>query len=425
VTDHSTPVPTGPLPVTAPTADRGWLGVSSVALGSFVIVLSEFLPIGLLPTIAADLDVGIGAAGLMVVVTGLLAAIAAPVVTVATSALDRRVVLIGLTVLLVVSDGLAALAPSFPALLLARVLLGVSLGGFWAVGAGLGGRLVPPADVIRATSLITAGVSVATVVSLPLGAAVSASTSWRLAFVIGGLVGLVALGLQLATLPCMPAGRRVHVSTLGALFRVPRARVGLLGAALLFSAQFAAYTFVSPYLQDVVAVGPGTVTLALLLFGVAGIVGNAIAGVTLSRSVLGTTGTAQVVLAATVVLLPFVAHSAPGAIALVAVWGLVWGGLPLAMQTWMSTASPAGSETGLALFVTTIQLALAAGSVLGGVVVTAAGIDVDLWLAGGIALVGALAFVVLGSRTPATDPAEDATGAGRPRGSTEAAATPA
>jgi predicted MFS family arabinose efflux permease len=408
-----------PLPTTTAAADRGWLGVSSVALGSFAIVLSEFLPIGLLPAIAADLDVSIGTAGLMVVLTGLSAAVAAPAITVATSGIDRRVVLVGLSVLLVVADGLAALAPSFPVLLLARVLLGASLGGFWAIGAGLAGRLVPPADAIRGTSLITAGISVATVVSLPLGAAVSALTSWRVGFLIGGAVGLVALALQLVTLPRMPAVARVRLSTLGGLFRVPRARIGLMGAAVLFFAQFAAYTFVSPYLADVVAAGPGSVTLALLLFGVAGIVGNFVAGVTLGRSVLGTTGAAGVVLAGTVVLLPELAHSTAGAIAFVAVWGFVWGGLPLAMQTWMSTTSPADPETGLALFVTTIQLALAAGSVLGGVAVTAFGIPADFRLAGGIALVGTLVFVALGSRSRAVDPADGA----RTRSDAESATT--
>lgn len=404
MSDRTTSVPATterePAPPPSP-ARRGRLGVASVALGSFAIVLSEFLPVGLLPAIASGLDVPVGTAGLMVVVTGLLAAVAAPAVTVAASGLDRRVVLTGLSALLVVSDVLAALAPTFPLLLLARVLLGISLGGFWAIGAGIAGRLVAPADTIRATALITGGISVATVVSLPLGAAVSAFASWRLAFVIGGAVGLAALVLQLIALPGLPAAHRVRVSALGALFHVPRARVGLLGAAFAFAAQFAASTYVTPFLQDRAGVGPGTVTFALLVFGLAGIAGNFAAGATLGRSVLGTAGTAQVVLAATVVLLPLLAHSTVGVLALVVVWGFAWGALPLAMQTWMSTASPAGAETGLALFVTTIQLAIAAGSVLGGLVVTSAGLDTDFRLAGAIAFAGALVFVVLGARRTA------------------------
>lgn len=391
--------------MTSSAARRRWLSVTSVALGSFVLVLSEFLPIGLLPAIADDLDVGIGTAGLMVVATGLVGAVAAPVVTVLTSRLDRRVVLVSLTVLLVIADGLAAIAPSFWVLLIARMLLGVGIGGFWAIGAGIAGRLVRPELTIRATSLITAGVSVATVVSLPLGALVSSLASWRLGFVIGGALGLVALVLQLAMLPRIPAQQRVRFATLGSLLRVPRARVGLIAAAFVFAAQFAAYTYIAPYLQQLVGVGPDTVTIALLVFGVAGIVGNFAAGFTLDRSVLGTIGASKFVLAAAVVLLPLLAHSVVGVFVLLVVWGLVWGALPLGMQTWMSTASPAGSETGLALFVTTIQLAIAAGSVLGGAAVSSFGLAADFWLAGGVAIVGAVVLVAMGLRKSSAVPA--------------------
>ncbi|MCS6569299.1 MFS transporter [Curtobacterium flaccumfaciens pv. flaccumfaciens] len=390
--------------MTSSAARRGWLSVTSVALGSFVLVLSEFLPIGLLPAIADDLDVGIGTAGLMVVATGLVGAVAAPVVTVLTSRLDRRVVLVSLTVLLVIADGLAAIAPSFWVLLIARMLLGVGIGGFWAIGAGIAGRLVRPELTIRATSLITAGVSVATVVSLPLGALVSSLASWRLGFVIGGALGLVALVLQLAMLPRIPTQQRVRFATLGSLLRVPRARVGLIAAAFVFAAQFAAYTYIAPYLQQLVGVGPDTVTIALLVFGIAGIVGNFAAGFTLDRSVLGTIGASKFVLAAAVVLLPLLANSVVGVFVLLVVWGLVWGALPLGMQTWMSTASPAGSETGLALFVTTIQLAIAAGSVLGGAAVSSFGLAADFWLAGGVAIVGAVVLVAMGLRKSSAVP---------------------
>jgi len=393
---------------------RAWVGVASVALGSFAIVLSEFLPIGLLPAIASDLDVGIGTAGSVVVVTGLFAALAAPVVTVVTSRLDRRLVLVALGALLIVADAAAALAPTFPVLAASRALLGISLGGFWAIGMGIGARLVPPAGAVRAVSLITAGISVATVVSLPLSAAVSALTTWRLAFVIGGAIGLVALVLQLATLPPIPAAERVRFASLAGLLRVPRARVGLLGAAVLFFAQFAAYTFITPFLQTRAGLDPEAVTAALLLFGVSGIIGNFVAGATVARSVRGTTGTAQIMLAAAILLLPLLAPSTVEVFALVVVWGFVWGGLPLALQTWMSTATPAGSETGLALFVTTIQLALAAGSVVGGGVVTATGLDGDFRLAGAVALVGALAFLALSSRRRSGLPADTAIGSAQP-----------
>lgn len=388
--------------LTNTTSDRrGWSGVASVALGSFVLVLSEFLPIGLLPAIASDLGVSIGTAGLMVVSTGLVGAIAAPAVTVLTSRIDRRIVLIALSGLLVASDVLGALAPNFGVLLVARVLMGVAIGGFWSIGAGIATRLVKPESVIRASSFITAGVSVATVVSLPLGALVSAISTWRMGFVVGAALGAIALVAQLALLPRIPSLGRVGVAALGSLLTQRATRVVLIVTALAFVAQFTAYTYVAPYLEQLVKVSPAMVTVALLAFGVAGIAGNFIAGITLSRSIPRTLLVSKVVLAASVILLPLLAQSLVGVFVLLVVWGLVWGALPLANQTWMLAEAPNGAEGSLALFVTTIQLAIAGGSVIGGVAVNSIGVGFDFILAGGIAAVAAILVVTVGrSRTP-------------------------
>ncbi|MBW4041687.1 MAG: MFS transporter [Acidobacteria bacterium] len=407
----TSPAPHGAAPA-APTDRRGWIAVLSVALGSFVLVLSEFLPIGLLPAIAADLHVTVGTAGLMVVVTAVLGAIGAPVVTVFTSRVDRRVVLWVLIALLVVADVLGAAAPTFGLLLGARMLLGLCIGGFWALGSGIASRLVRESAVIRATSFITAGVSVATVVSLPLGAFVSSVATWRLAFLIGAVLGLVALVLQLALLPRIPALNRVRFATLGELLRIPRARIGLIATALAFVAQFSAYTYVAPYLQQLVRISPTTITIALLAFGVAGIAGNFTAGVALGRSVTGTLAVTKVVLALAVVALPLLAWSLPGVLVLLVVWGFVWGALPLGLQTWMSQAAPAVSEGSLALFVSTIQVAISIGSVVGGLGVGRFGIAFDFFLAGGIALVSLLVLLSFGRRPqqalPAASPAPGA-----------------
>jgi len=144
------------------------------------------------------------------------------------------------------------------------------------------------------------------------------------------------------------------------------------------------------------------VSVALLVFGASGVVGNFAAGATLHRSVSGTLVAGGIALAAAVALLPLVAHLPVAVFVLLVMWGIVWGGLPLGLQTWMVQATPAGSEAGLAMFVTTIQVALAIGSTLGGVAVAASGITVDFQLAAVIALLGTGALVWLGFRTAAS-----------------------
>lgn len=380
------------------TQRSNWFGVGAVAVGSFATVLSEFLPLGLLPSISSGLGVSIGTAGLMVVVTGLAAAFAAPIVTVASSHLDRRTVLLGLSAILAVANVVAATAGLFSVLLVARILLGVSLGGFWAIGLGVAPRLVAVKKALRAASFVTAGISIATVVSLPLGAFIAATSTWRLAFVIGAALGVVAFVLQLMTLPAIPSQGKVRPAALTALFAVPRARIGFVIGALFFAAQFAAYTFISPFLERTANISPDTVSIALFVFGVSGIVGNFVAGAALHRSLTATLVASGLLLAAAVAVLPIVAHLPVAVFALLVVWGLVWGGIPLSTQTWIVTSAPKEAEAGLALFISTIQIALAIGSVLGGIVVTASGMTVDFQLASVLALLGTAVVLLFGIR---------------------------
>lgn len=155
------------MTVDSATGRARWLAVTTVAVGTFTIVTSEMLPVGLLTSIAADLRVSEGTAGLMMTVPGLVAAVSAPVLAVAARGLDRRLTLLGLMALLAGANLVAALATDYLVMLAARVLTGVSIGGFWAFAAGLGARLVPERSVGRATSVILSGVSVASVLGVP------------------------------------------------------------------------------------------------------------------------------------------------------------------------------------------------------------------------------------------------------------------
>ncbi|MFK0291820.1 MFS transporter [Streptomyces sp. NPDC090442] len=386
---------------------RGGLpAVVSVALGSFALVLSELLPVGALPGIAADLGVSTGTTGLLVVVPGLAAAVAAPLLTVVAGRLDRRPLLWALAAVTCLADVVCAIGGDLLVVLVGRVLLGAALGGFWALGAAVAPRLVPPEAVHRASSLVTAGIAVGTVASLPLAALVGGSAGWRTAFWVAGVLALVALAVQLRLLPALPAtavtGRRALVSALGS----PVARVGLLATSLAFLGHFAAYTYIAPYLEGRAYLGGGAVAAVLLGYGVAGVAGNFLAGLTLARSVWGTVVGAAAGIAVVAGLLPVVRGAGVAVVVLVLVWGAAFGAVPLSLQTALMRAVPEAPEGGLAAFVTTVQISLAAGSLLGGVLVDGYGLSVSLGagavLAGAAVLVAAVAGR-RGSRAPQRD----------------------
>ncbi|MDQ7809793.1 MFS transporter [Amycolatopsis sp. A133] len=348
-----------------------------MAAASFTLVLSEFIVIAVLPDIVRQFGVSAGTAGLTLVLPGLLAAVAAPVLTLAFGSLDRRVVLWGLTGVVALSDLLAALAPSFALVMTARLLLGAAIGAFWTIGAGVGPRLVPAARVTRATSLIMAGISAGTVVSLPVGHLVAQHWGWRSALFGVGALSVLVLLLQLRVLPRMPAGKALHAGDVLGLLRRPRARVGLVLSALLFFGHFGAYTFVSSYLGDRAGFSASTVAVLLLLYGIAGFVGNFTAGATLNRSLPATLGTAAAVLALSLLALGQW-HAQPLVIVALCAWGIGFGAVPISLQTNMMRGETA--EGALALFVTVSQVSLAAGSFVGGLVVDHAGVATDYFV---------------------------------------------
>ncbi|EPN67905.1 carbohydrate transporter, partial [Pseudomonas syringae pv. actinidiae ICMP 19079] len=159
-----------------------WWAVGSVSLGSFATVTTEFLPVGLLPDIAADLGTRVSHAGLMMAVPGILAAISAPSCIALFSHVDRKRLLLGLLSILLVSNLIVALSSQFWLTLTGRVLLGFALGGFWTIAGSLGPRLRPGKEGVKATAYILAGVSIGTVAGIPAGTLIGEAFGWRAAF---------------------------------------------------------------------------------------------------------------------------------------------------------------------------------------------------------------------------------------------------
>ncbi|GGN64837.1 MFS transporter [Actinoplanes lobatus] len=340
---------------------RGWVAVAAVTLGIFALMTSELLPVGLLTPVGAALGVAEGVAGLMVTVPGLVAAVSAPLVTVATGRLDRRLVLGLLVGLVGAANLMSAFATSFTVVLVARFLIGISVGGFWSVAGGIALRLVPSHHVPRATAVIFAGVETASVLGVPAGTLLGDHAGWRTAFAAVGVLGLVALAAIVLLTPALPPSRTLRLIDLPAVLRGVRGlRAALTATFLIITGHFTAYTFVRPVLLADGVSAP-MVGVLLLVFGVAGICGNVVAGALIHGRIR-----AAVVLIATALAVAMVAPGGPGWLIL---WGLAYGAVPVTLQTWVLTAAPAATEAASALFVSVFNASIALGALLGGLAV--------------------------------------------------------
>jgi predicted MFS family arabinose efflux permease len=370
-----------------------WPAVAAIALGSFALVFSELIPVGLLADISGHLRVSIGTGGLMIVVPAVAAAVAAPLLTLCSARLERRTVLVGLSALVVVSDVIASIAPGIGVMLAARAVLGVCVGGFWVFGAGAAITLVSERARGTAVAVVSSGIFVATVASLPAASLIGTLTTWRAAFAVAAGLAVIAVAAQIAAVPRLGSGGRVRPRSLLTVVTLPVPRIGLVAAGGIFFAHFAAYTYIGPLLHARAGLGASAITLVLLGFGLAGAAGNFAAGVTVRAHLRATLMGSGLLIACSALLLAVVTGVRPLTIALVAIWGLGFGAVPVAAQSWMARAMPANVEGGLALFVSALQGSLAAGSAVGGIVYDNHGPGGALIVAAVIAALAALTLL--------------------------------
>jgi predicted MFS family arabinose efflux permease len=376
-------------------ATQHWAAVMSVALSAAAFCTTEFMPVGLLRYIADGLAISEGAAGLTVTAPGLLAALAAPAVTVLVRRQDRRIVLWALGVLLVLANLIAALAPNFALLIAGRVLFGIGLGGFWALGAGLGDRLVDRAAAPRATALIFAGVSVGMLVGGAAGALIGELLGWRWAFGITAGLAVLALVAQLVSLPRLAVDRQIAVRDLFGLFATPAGRTVLITMTLGLLGQFAAYTYITPFLSRQAHFGGEAISALLLGYTLIGLLGNFVGGAWAARHARATLAAAIGLIGVPLLLLPWCAHAPLQVVLLLALWGIAYGALPVVLQRALSEAAPRSTEGSMALFVANFQISIALGAWAGGWLVDHMGIGSTMWTA---AALSAAALIVLGLR---------------------------
>ena len=373
----------------AVTEQPAWGAVFAVTLGVFALITAEFLPASLLTPMAASLGVTEGMAGQTVTATAAIALVTSLVISVLTRNIDRRIVLLSFSVLLVASNLLVAFAPTLSLVLVGRVLLGIAIGGFWTMSAAVAMRLVPEALVPRALSIIFSGVSVATVAAAPLGSYFGHIIGWRNVFLIATVIGVLAFFWQLVVLPKMAPTGSARMGTLVDVMKRPVMRAGMLSVLLVFTGHFAFFTYLRPFLEVVTGVSVNGLSLILLGFGVANFIGTSLAGFMLERSLRMTLLLMPLAMGAIALALVALGRAPIADALLVALWGMAFGAVPVAWSTWITKTVPDEAESGGGLIVAAVQFAITLGAAAGGVVFDHTGASGVFVGAGAVLLVAA------------------------------------
>lgn len=372
-----------------------WLAVFSLTMGVFGLLTAEYLPASLLTPMATELGVSEALAGQAVTVTAVVALFSGLCMPVLTRSLDRRVVLLGFSALMIASNLLVAVSSSMAILLAMRGLLGIALGGFWAMAAAVTMRLVPTPLFPRAISIVFSGIAVGSVVSVPLGSYLGGLFGWRSAFYAAAAIGMVTLLFQLFTLPRLaPRKTTARLRTVLDVVLRPGIAIGMLGCILVHTGHFALFTYIRPFLESTADVGTDMLALMLLGFGIANFVGTLLGGWLMERSLRLTLVLMPTLVGIAGLGLVFLPVSGFGLALLVAFWGLAFGGVPVAWSTWVARSVPDQAESAGGMVVASVQAAIAAGAATGGIMFGLSSI-VGVFVSGSVVMLLAALFIAL------------------------------
>lgn len=352
---------------------RSTLALLALAVSAFAIGTTEFISVGLLPLISDDLDIPVSLAGLTVTLYALGVAFGAPVLTSLASGISRKTLLMGIMVVFVIGNALAAGSTGLTLLLIARVLSAFAHGVFMSIGSTIAADLVPENRRASAVSIMFSGLTVATVTGVPLGTFIGQQLGWRAAFVAIVVIGAVAFAANLLLIPKtgLRGGTRTPVREQLKLARNVRLLLALLITALGYGGTFAVFTYLSPILTDITGFGESIIALLLLLYGVFIAVGNLIGGRAANRKPLSALRIMFAAQAVVLLILFFTAPFKAAGLITVLVMGLFAfmnvPGLQVHVVNLAERLAPQAVDVASALNIAAFNAGIALGAYIGGV----------------------------------------------------------
>ena len=384
------------------------IALLALTISAFAIGTTEFVIVGLLPTMAADLGVSLTSAGLLVSLYALGVAIGAPVLTALTCKLPRKTLLLALMALFTVGNLVAWQAPSYEALVVARVLTGLAHGVFFSIGSTIATGLVPREKAASAIAIMFTGLTVALVTGVPLGTFIGQHYGWRATFLAVSGLGLIAfIGSALFVPRTITHTASASLKVQASVLLQPRLLLVYAMTAVGYGGSFIAFTFLAPMLQQVSGFEAGAVALVMLVYGVSVTVGNIWGGKLADQR--GAVPALKIIFALLALVLLVLTFTAPHKwlmLATVLAWGAVAFGNVPGLQVYVvkqaERFSPRAVDVASGLNIAAFNVGIAFGAWAGGLIVERLGLVHTGWI-GGLVVLGALALTAWAGRLDQRD----------------------
>ena len=384
------------------------IALLALTISAFAIGTTEFVIVGLLPTMAADLGVSLTSAGLLVSLYALGVAVGAPVLTALTGKLPRKTLLLALMALFTVGNLVAWQAPSYEALVLARILTGLAHGVFFSIGSTIATGLVPREKAASAIAIMFTGLTVALVTGVPLGTFIGQHYGWRATFLAVSGLGLIAfIGSALFVPRTITHTASASLKVQASVLLQPRLLLVYAMTAVGYGGSFIAFTFLAPMLQQVSGFEAGAVALVMLVYGVSVTVGNIWGGKLADQR--GAVPALKIIFALLALVLLVLTFTAPHKwlmLATVLAWGAVAFGNVPGLQVYVvkqaERFSPRAVDVASGLNIAAFNVGIAFGAWAGGLIVERLGLVHTGWI-GGLVVLGALALTAWAGRLDQRD----------------------
>ncbi|WP_313132815.1 MFS transporter [Stutzerimonas nitrititolerans] len=384
------------------------IALLALTLSAFAIGTTEFVIVGLIPTIASDLAVSLPSAGLLVSLYALGVAVGAPMLTALTGKVPRKLLLLSLMVLFTAGNLLAWQAPGYESLILARTVTGLAHGVFFSIGSTIATSLVSKEKAASAIAIMFTGLTVALVTGVPLGTFIGQQFGWRETFLAVSLLGVIAFIGSLLFVPRdIQHSKPASIVQQLAVLKQPRLLLVYAMTAVGYGGTFIAFTFLAPILQEISGFGEGAVSLVLLVYGVSVAVGNIWGGrLADRRGPISALKLIFTLLAVVLLALTFTAANPWLALATVLLWGAVAFGNVPGLQVYVVRQAehytPNAVDVASGLNIAAFNLGIAGGAWLGGHIVASLGLIHTAWI-GSLVVLGALALTFWSGGLDRTD----------------------